>query len=146
MQRKGRMMFLSNVRLEVADVVTCLRFYRDVFGFTLTWGGENDAGYCSFTVSEQTSLAIHQYENNLGAIVAHVGMRPLGSAGRGRDTALLVFEVESPQRLDAYAEELRRRGAVIIAGPDDHTGWGIRSFYLRDPDGNLIEVNCLLAQ
>jgi len=138
-------MFMSNVRLEVADVVTCLRFYRDVFDFELTWGGEDDAGYCSFKASDQTSLAIHQYENNVGEIGAQVGMRPLPEVGRGRDTALLIFEVESPARLDAYAEELRSRGATIIAGPADHTGWGIRSFYLRDPDGNLIEVNCLLT-
>ncbi len=138
-------MFMSNVRLEVADVVTCLRFYHDVFDFELTWGSEDDAGYCSFKVSDQTSLAIHQYENNLDEIGAQVGMRPLPDVVRGRDTALLVFEVENPTRLDAYAEELRSRGATIIAGPADHTGWGIRSFYLRDPDGNLIEVNCLLT-
>jgi len=83
-------MFMSNVRLEVADVVTCLRFYHDVFDFELTWGSEDDAGYCSFKVSDQTSLAIHQYENNLDEIGAQVGMRPLPEVVRGRDTALLI--------------------------------------------------------
>ncbi len=134
-------MFMSNVRLEVADVRACFRFYRDVMGFPVSWGDENDAGYSSFKVGEQTSLAIHQYENNLPEIGREVGMRPLAETARGRETALVVFEVESRERLAACAEKLRGRGARIIAGPADHPGWGIRSFYLRDPDGNLIEVN-----
>jgi len=138
-------MFMSYVRLEVADVRACFRFYRDVMGFPVTWGDENDEGYCSFKVSAQTSLAIHQYENNVAEIGAEVGMRPLRDTVRGRETALLVFEEESGERLDVRAEELRGRGAEIITGPDDHPGWGIRSFYLRDPDDNLIEVNTELG-
>lgn len=134
-------MFMSQVRLEVADVRACFRFYRDVMGFPVSWGDEDEEGYCSFEVGGQTALAIHQYENNVSEIGAGVGLRPLAETARGRETALLVFGVENRERLAARAEELRGRGAQIIAGPADHPGWGIRSFYLRDPDGNLIEIN-----
>jgi lactoylglutathione lyase len=134
-------MFMSNVRLEVADAPACFRFYRDVMGFPVSWGDENDTSYCSFKVSAQTSLAVHEYENNIAEIGGEVGMRPLAETVRGRETALLIFEIESREKLDACAEELRGRGAEIITGPADHLGWGISSFYLRDPDGNLIEIN-----
>ena len=137
-------MLMSNVRLEVADVPACFRFYRDVMGFPVSWGDENDTSHCSFKVSAQTSLAVHEDENNTAEIGGEVGMRPLSKVSKGRETALLVFEEESAERLDARAEELRARGAEIIAGPANHSGWGIRSFYLRDPDGNLIEVNTAL--
>jgi catechol 2,3-dioxygenase-like lactoylglutathione lyase family enzyme len=41
----------------------------------------------------------------------------------------------------AAIEELRSRGAPVSAEPADREDWGIRVGYIRDPDGNLIELN-----
>lgn len=41
--------------------------------------------------------------------------------------------------LDAYLGEVRGRGTEIAAGPVEFGG-RIRCAYLRDPEGNLIEI------
>jgi hypothetical protein len=46
-------MQLTHVRLLVEDFDVCFRFYRDVLGFTVTWGAEGD-GYADFQ-GERTS-------------------------------------------------------------------------------------------
>ena len=45
--------------------------------------------------------------------------------------------------LDAFIAHLASLGVAIEEGPVARTGanWPIRSVYLRDPDGNLIEVS-----
>jgi len=44
----------------------------------------------------------------------------------------------APGRLDDLCERLRARGAEV-RGPEEHDG-GDRSLYLRDPEGNVVEV------
>ncbi len=36
-------MVISHTRLLVLRFAECFRFYRDVMGFTVTWGDENDS-------------------------------------------------------------------------------------------------------
>jgi hypothetical protein len=43
--------------------------------------------------------------------------------------------------LDATVKKLRERGAQFVTEPKDQPNWGIRTAHLRDPDGNLIEIN-----
>jgi uncharacterized glyoxalase superfamily protein PhnB len=50
----------------------------------------------------------------------------------------IIFETDD---VDAAIEELRGRGAPVSAEPADRTDWGIRVGYIRDPDGNLLELN-----
>jgi catechol 2,3-dioxygenase-like lactoylglutathione lyase family enzyme len=47
--------------------------------------------------------------------------------------------------VDKAFEELRRKDVTFITEPQDRSDWGIRTAHLRDPDGNLIELNCRLA-
>jgi catechol 2,3-dioxygenase-like lactoylglutathione lyase family enzyme len=54
------------------------------------------------------------------------------------DGAALVFGVES---VDASVERLRGLGVEIAAEPKAHPDWGIRTAHVRDPDGNVIELN-----
>jgi catechol 2,3-dioxygenase-like lactoylglutathione lyase family enzyme len=56
-------------------------------------------------------------------------------------SADICFLVEG--RLDDVADELTTLGVPIELGPVDRTGatGPIRSVYLRDPDGNLVELS-----
>jgi catechol 2,3-dioxygenase-like lactoylglutathione lyase family enzyme len=49
--------------------------------------------------------------------------------------ALVVLAADD---IGALAERL---GAHVVAGPVDRSDWGIRVLYLRDPAGNLLELN-----
>ena len=115
-------MKLSQVRLLVDDFGEALRFYRDVLGLVTTFG-EDEGPYASFRAGDG-AIAIFE-RSGQGEVV---GLRLPG------DGALVVLEVD-----DADAEVARLRDHVI-AGPVDQPDWGGRVAYLRDPDGNLIEL------
>ncbi|WP_201722735.1 VOC family protein [Caulobacter sp. BP25] len=53
----------------------------------------------------------------------------------------LCFIADQP--LDAVIAILAAKGVAIVEGPVQRTGatGPIRSIYLRDPDGNLIEIS-----
>jgi len=117
---------LTHVRLVVDDAPACFRFYRDVVGLTPTWGTETE-GYADFDAGGVTL-----------AIVGRAGQSEVVELRPSGDAAILVLGVDD--LVDALAE-LQRRGAEpgeIVDRPD----WGIRFAHLRDPAGNLIEVNC----
>lgn len=49
--------------------------------------------------------------------------------------AALVFEATG---LDAYCADLRAKGVQFASAEADHPEWGLRTAFLRDPDGNLL--------
>lgn len=128
-------MHLDHPRLLITNFAQCFRFYRDVMGFKATWGSE-ETSYASFMEQngEGTTLALFQRR----AMAEVVGTAELPSDTPCQDRVVLIFQV---QNVDAAVERLRGRGAQIVREPQDFTDWGIRSAYVRDPDGNLLELN-----
>ena len=116
-------MKLTHVRLLVDDYGACFRFYRDVVGLPVTFGDEG-GGYANFDTGDAT-LAVFERREQSEAV-------ELRSAGDG---ALVVVRVDD---VDAEADRL---GEHVVAGPVDRADWGIRVAYVRDPAGNLIELN-----
>ena len=118
-------MRLHHVRLLVRDVGDSIRFYRDVLGLDLTWG-EEGIGYASFSGGNGVDLSVFLRTSQPEA----------DAAGRG-DTVLLSLEVDD---VDREAERLRAHGVEVVAGPRTEESWGLRVAYVRDPDGNLLEL------
>jgi lactoylglutathione lyase len=114
---------LTFVRLLVDRYEDCFRFYRDTLGLRPTFGNES-SGYADFAAGE-ARLALFQRKEQAEV----VGLELPG------DRAVVVFAVGD---VDAEAERLRDHA---VAGPTDRADWGIRVLYLRDPDGNLVELN-----
>jgi catechol 2,3-dioxygenase-like lactoylglutathione lyase family enzyme len=124
---------LTFVRLLVDDYPACFRFYRDVLGFRPTFGDE-DGDYADFDAGGgdvSLALFVRHYQTD------HVGT----TADASGDKVAIIFEVDD---VDRALEDLRKRGAPVSAEPTDQTDWGIRVAYIRDPDGNLIELNAPL--
>ena len=115
-------MKFSQVRMLVDDFAGCFRFYGEVLGLQPSHGTA-DESYASFAAGEGT-VAIFR-RSAQGDVV---GLRLPG------DSALLVLEVDD---VDAEAERL---GEFLVEGPVDQPEWGGRVAYLRDPDGNLVEL------
>jgi catechol 2,3-dioxygenase-like lactoylglutathione lyase family enzyme len=124
---------LSHIRLLVSDFDTMFRFYRDVMGFDVTWG-EEGSGYADFKAGDGTQLAINQRS----VMAAVVRSESLPLAAEPIDRFALIFGV---QHVDGAVEHLSGRGATFVTEPADRPEWGIRTAHLRDPEGNLIELN-----
>jgi lactoylglutathione lyase len=126
-------MKLTHLRLLVNNFDECFRFYRDVMGLQVSWGAEGD-GYADFVVNDQFALALFDCREMARAI----GSDHLPNESPSMDRAMLIFGTDD---LSATVTQMRERGGKFISDIQDHPEWGIRTAYLRDPSGTLIELN-----
>jgi lactoylglutathione lyase len=125
---------LTYVRLLASDFAASFRFYRDVMDFKAVWGSEDEGGYGEFEVGGGCGLALFDRV----AMSVELGTGDLPAPTTAQDRLALIFSVDN---IDSAYLELRDRGATFVTDPTSHPDWGIRTAHLRDPDGNLIEIN-----
>jgi catechol 2,3-dioxygenase-like lactoylglutathione lyase family enzyme len=127
-------MRFEHPRLLVSNFAACFIFYRDVIGLKVSWGSEDDS-YASFTEPEDDDIVLALFKRVGMADV--VGTADLPPEAECQDRVALIVSVED---VDATFMDLTSQGIEFIVSPQDFPDWGIRSTYLRDPDGNLIEL------
>ena len=121
-----RLRTLDHVVLTVTDIDATLSFYERALGMRrVSFGG----GRFALAFGDQ-KLNLHQAGNEFEPKAA---WPTPGSAD-------LCFLIDGS--IDAAADELRALGVLTETGPVERTGTRgpIRSIYVRDPDGNLVEV------
>ena len=118
---------LDHLVLTVRDVEATCEFYRRVLGMEVVTFG---AGRRALRFGEQ-KINLHQ----AGKEIDPKALRPTPGAG---DVCLLTREP-----LARWVTHLRAGGVPIEEGPVTRTGarGPIESIYLRDPDGNLVEIS-----
>jgi len=117
---------IGHVHLTVADVDRALRFYRDVLGFEVTTRYGRDAVF----------LSAGGYHHHIGLNAWAGPKAPPPPAG---STGLYHFAILFPDRA-ALAAAVRRviDNGIVLEGAADH---GVsEAIYLRDPDGNGVEL------
>ena len=127
-------MKVDHVRLLVIKFSDCFRFYRDIIDMDVLWGNEADS-YASFKEkgSQVPSLALFDRQ----AMAEALGTKNLPLSSVGRDKFILIIGVKD---LDAEVKRMKDLGVSFLVDPRDYPDWGMRSAYLRDPDGNLLEL------
>ncbi|HVT90887.1 MAG TPA: VOC family protein [Tepidisphaeraceae bacterium] len=117
---------IGHVHLKVADIERALKFYRDVLGFELTQRYGTQAAFLS-----------------AGGYHHHIGLNTWQSRGGSSPapgtTGLFHVAILYPTRAE-LADALRRliRAGIPLDGASDH---GVsQALYLRDPDGNGVEL------
>ncbi|AEW96944.1 MULTISPECIES: glyoxalase/bleomycin resistance/extradiol dioxygenase family protein [Streptomycetaceae] len=125
-------------RLLVRDFDTSLRFWtaalRALHGIEPV-KVVPEARYANWDLDGQAVLVIFAREN----IVRIVGTDSLPEHAAAQDTGMLVLRVADT---DDAAARLAAHGATVVAAPQDRPEWGpgLRTAHLRDPEGNLIEL------
>jgi catechol 2,3-dioxygenase len=117
---------IGHTHLKVSDLERALKFYRDVLGFELTQRFGRQAAFLS-----------------AGGYHHHIGLNTWESAGgpppAPGSTGLYHHAILYPTRA-ALADALRRliAAGIQLDGAADH---GVsEALYLRDPDGNGVEL------
>ena len=118
---------LDHLVLPVSDVDAIAAFYTTYLGMEKRVFGEG-------------RVALHFGDQKINLHPAGWDYEPkarVSVAGTGD----LCFIVSEP--VEALQEQLVQRGVEIIEGPVLRTGASgrLRSIYIRDPDGNLIELS-----
>ena len=125
------MMRPTHIRLLVDDYPGMLRFYSEVMGFAVRLEAPpDDPGYAEFE-SEPAVLSIYKR----GLMNDAVGGGVMSAAG---DASVLIFAVEN---VDDEVRRLTGIGVEMITQPHTQEAWVLRVAHLRDPEGNLIELN-----
>lgn len=117
---------LDHLVLTVANMDATCAFYERVLGFGVETFGE---GRVALTFGSQ-KINLHPLENTVD-IIAQVP-----TAGSGD----LCFLTDTP--IDDVQNHVESCHVAVELGPVQRTGatGSILSIYIRDPDGNLIEV------
>ena len=119
---------MGHVHLKVADLERAIGFYRDVLGFELMQRMGDQAAFLS-AGGYHHHIALNTWESLSGP------PPPFGTTG------LYHHAIVYPSRA-ALADALRRliAAGIRLEGAADH---GVsQSLYLRDPDGNGVELYC----
>jgi catechol 2,3-dioxygenase-like lactoylglutathione lyase family enzyme len=119
-------MELTHIWLLVEDMPRALGFYRDTLGLAVA---ADLGGFVELNANERFLLSLF-LRSAMAESEPAIALSPM--AGQ---RAALVFEVTG---LDAYCADLRAKGVEFASAEADHPEWGLRSAFLRDPDGNLL--------
>ncbi len=122
---------LKAAGLFVKDMAAMVAFYRDVVGFPLEWDGVDPS-----VIVEQEGLRFYLFgRNDFEELTNHKYTYPSGING----TFELALDVDTPEEVDVEYDRMVRMGATPIIAPKTYP-WGLRSSYIADPEGNLIEI------
>jgi catechol 2,3-dioxygenase-like lactoylglutathione lyase family enzyme len=118
---------IDHVVLTTRDLHRCLDFYTRVLGMTIEHYGKG-----------RIALRFGDHKFNVHPPGFDAGIKARTPTPGSLD---LCFLADRP--LDEVIARLRRENVAIEEGPINRTGarFTIRSVYVRDPDGNLIEIS-----
>ncbi len=116
-------------RLLVTDIEACFLFYRDVMQFKVTVE-DFQSGYAEFEAGDMKLALFRRQE-----MAQMIGNDEKPSSAECQDKVVLIFAV--PKLEEAY-QELRHKGIEFTTDPMTNPYYGMKTAYLRDPDGNLI--------
>jgi catechol 2,3-dioxygenase-like lactoylglutathione lyase family enzyme len=116
---------LRHLALNARDLEAMKRFYVDLLGYNVEWEPDPDNVYLT---SGRDNLALHRAAAN--ATDAARGAQALDHLG------VVVSRAED---VDQWAAFLDEHGVPIVARPKTHRD-GARSCYVKDPDGNTVQI------
>lgn len=118
---------LRHLALKVTDLARSRKFYEELFGMKVVWEPDLENVYLS---SGPDNLALHQipaadvsrYRTAKNQLLDHLG-----------------FIMDSAASVDRLLAQAERFGATIVKPAKQHRD-GSYSFYMTDPDGNVVQV------
>lgn len=122
--------------LLVGDMETMVRFYRDTLGFHTEWSGGDFAAF--ETASGELSLFMYSRKAFVQAIDESY-VPPKGI----NQTFEIALWLPRFADVDAEYERLSKLDLQFPTGEPMTFSFGIRNFYVADPEGNLLEIGSM---
>lgn len=121
MTRPAGLAGLRHVALWVQEYDACEHFYVQLLGMQVEWRSDADNVYLT---GGRDNLALHRATGTFAP-----GQQHLDHIG---------FILRAADNVDAWFDYLKANGVTILKEPKTHRD-GARSFYCRDPDGNVVQ-------
>ncbi len=123
MSKPNSTLGLRHLALYVSEFEATLTFYKDLIGMQVEWSPDDDNIYLSSGVD---NLALHRVKEG----AQFDGPQRLDHLG---------FILAAPEDVDDWYAFLANAEVSIVAPPKTHRD-GARSFYCKDPDGNIVQL------
>lgn len=120
---------LRHLALHVLDLPRIERFYVELLGFQVEWRPDPGSVYLA---GHGDSLALHAVKPE---------DRAHFEAPSGNRLDHLGLALWRPEDVDSWHAFLEAHGVGIVTAPRTHRD-GARSFYCRDPEGNVVQFIC----
>lgn len=130
-------MELTHTRLLVNDIEACRAFYAETLGLGEPTVKVEGIYYEFVTGPGRLGLYKRELMQSVGGVA-----QTTRSGDQAADKSALTFRVAD---VDAAYGELKGRGATFVTEPHNQDAWVLRVAHLRDPEGNLIELNASLG-
>ncbi|PZT93847.1 MAG: VOC family virulence protein [Gordonia sp. (in: high G+C Gram-positive bacteria)] len=126
---------LDHTVLTVSNVEATVQFYENVLGMDVITFDSLQKGRKALRFGD-SKINIHEHGNEI----------PPHAQNPGPGTEHLCFIVDDP--IAEVEQAIQSAGGVIEEGPVERVGalGAILSVYVRDPDGNLIEISNYLNE
>jgi len=125
-KRSKTLLGLRHLALRVSDMGAARSFYQNLLGMTVVWEPDPENIYLT---SGCDNLALHLMSEEDRAAFSPVG-QSLDHFG---------FIVEDPEAVQTMAAQMEKAGVRIVKPFKQHRD-GSSSFYMADPDGNVIQI------
>ncbi len=129
-------MKLDGFGIFVKDMLTMVRFYRDVLGFAIR-EGENASNV--YLEKDGTLFLLYRRTD-----FEDMTERTYSYADSVQGHFEIALSVENFAAVDQAFQEVTNKGAIPILAPTTEP-WGQRTCYIADPEGNLIEIGSFQA-
>lgn len=133
LKRPGRTGGLRHVALKVRELEACEHFYVDLLGMAIEWRPDANNVYLS---SGNDNLALHRVASS-GVEAGAEGRRQYPESGQRLDH--IGFIIDEMDAVDEWYRFLVAAEVEVAAPPKTHRD-GARSFYVKDPDGNGVQL------
>lgn len=117
---------IRHVALRVKSLAAMRKFYVDLLGYKVEWEPDPDNLYIT---NGHDNLALHHEPSPRGPSPKGEGMGALDHFG---------IVLKKAADVDAWADFLKSKGVRLEKEPKTHRD-GARSFYVKDPEGNVIQ-------
>ena len=124
-------MRLDGVGLFVNDMATMVRFYRDVLGFEIK---ESEDAVNVYLIKDGTLFMLYE-RKNFEKMTSRKYEYLKGLNGHFE----IALYVDTFEEVDEEYAKAVNKGATSVLEPTTEP-WGQRTFYIADPEGNLIEI------
>ncbi len=119
--------------LLAGDMNTMVPFYRDILGFKTDWDGGD---FASFETADGT-LSLFMYSRK--AFVQAINEEYVPPMGINQTFEIALW-LPSYADVDSEYERLSKLSVRFPTGAPTTFSFGIRNFYVADPEGNLLEI------
>jgi lactoylglutathione lyase len=122
---------INAIGFAVKDMQGMVEFYRDVIGFDFDWDGgafaaarQKNGGYFNLYTRPDDDSGL---------------LNPLTYPAGINGSVQITCDIDQPDDVDREYQRLLEAGATPIIPPTTWP-WGMRSFFVADPEGNQIEI------